>query len=48
MDFSGDNSNELVNPRQQLWTWTTLEDFEFEVMHEAGAPAMVRVKPRPL
>ncbi|KAH8116734.1 NAD-binding protein [Phellopilus nigrolimitatus] len=26
LDFSSDNSNELVNPRERLWKWKTVED----------------------
>ncbi|KAI5121372.1 hypothetical protein M0805_001185 [Coniferiporia weirii] len=26
LDFSGDNSNELVNPNERLWKWDTVEE----------------------
>lgn len=26
LDFSNENSNELVNPRGTVWKWTTVED----------------------
>jgi len=35
MDFAEDNSNELVNPRQDSWKWMTLEEF---VREKAGRP----------
>lgn len=25
LDFSGENVNELVNPHQRLWHWTSVE-----------------------
>lgn len=30
-DFSAENDNEFVNPRQSLWKWKTAEDFAKEV-----------------
>ena len=26
LDFSNDNVNELVNPRQSVWKWKTVEE----------------------
>ncbi len=26
LDFSSDNDNELVNPKNSLWKWKTVED----------------------
>lgn len=27
IDFSTDNQNELVNPGEKLWQWTTMEEY---------------------
>jgi hypothetical protein len=27
LDFSSDNQNELVNPREAVWKWTSVEDY---------------------